>query len=119
MSVNVRVLKLRFVVFPRGPGGVGELREAGRNHFHLSWYLLVSVVTSYGQKPWGNFFVRRRYVRGARDYLGEVSSGRIRRNNKIRTGKLYREKSGGKTTKITPLQEDPKQQELGIGEGFF
>ena len=50
------------MAFSRGPGRFGELREAGRNYFHLSWYLSVSVVTSYGQKPsGGNFFVRRRY----------------------------------------------------------
>ena len=40
-SENVRVLKLRFFVFLGGPGGFREVREAGRNHFHLSWYLLV------------------------------------------------------------------------------
>ena len=38
-SVKNRVLKLRFLAFPEGPGGFRELREAGRNHFHLSWYL--------------------------------------------------------------------------------
>ena len=51
VSVNVRVQKFRFSAFPGGPGGFREVREAGRNHFHLSWYLSVSVVTSYGQKP--------------------------------------------------------------------
>ena len=51
-----RVLKPRFFTFPRGPGGCRELREAGRNHFHLPWYPLVRVVTSYGRKPsWGIF----------------------------------------------------------------
>ena len=35
--VTNRVLKLRFLAFSRGPGGFRELREAGRNHFHLSW----------------------------------------------------------------------------------
>ena len=39
LSEIVRVLKLRFLAFPQGPGGFRELREAGRNHFHLSWYL--------------------------------------------------------------------------------
>ena len=34
-----RVLKLMCLAFPGGPGGFRELREAGRNHFHLSWYL--------------------------------------------------------------------------------
>ena len=38
------------LAFPQGPGGFRELREAGRNHLHLSWYLLVPGVTSYGQK---------------------------------------------------------------------
>ena len=38
------------LAFPRGPGGFREPREAGRNHFHLSWYLLVPGVTSYDQK---------------------------------------------------------------------
>ena len=32
-----RVLKLRFLAFPGGPGGFEELRGAGRKHFHLSW----------------------------------------------------------------------------------
>ena len=51
-----RALKLRFLAFSRGPGGFRELREAGRNHFHLSWYLFVPGVTSYDQKPWGGTF---------------------------------------------------------------
>ena len=45
-----RVLKLSFLAFPEGPGGFRELREAGRNHLHLSWHLLVPGVTSYDQK---------------------------------------------------------------------
>ena len=45
-----RDLKLRFLAFSQGPGGFREVREAGRNHFHLSWYLLVPGVTSYDQK---------------------------------------------------------------------
>ena len=49
-SLKFRVLKLRFLAFVEGPGGFREVREAGRNHFHLSWYLSVSVVTSYDQK---------------------------------------------------------------------
>ena len=49
-SVKNRVLKLRFLAFPEGPGGFRELREAGRNHFHLSWYLLVPGITNYDQK---------------------------------------------------------------------
>ena len=47
--IKCRVLKLRFLAFSRGPGGFRELREAGRNHFHLSSYLTVSVVISYVQ----------------------------------------------------------------------
>ena len=54
--ITNRVLKLRFLPFSQGPGGFRELREAYRKHFHLSWYLLVPVVTSYDQKPWGGFF---------------------------------------------------------------
>ena len=46
-------LNSRFLAFFRVPGGLGELREADRNHFHLSWYLSVSVVRSYGQTPLG------------------------------------------------------------------
>ena len=46
-SENVRVLYNRFLAFSRGPGGFRELREAGRIHFHLSWYLSDYVVTSY------------------------------------------------------------------------
>ena len=38
-SVKYPVLNLRLLVLPKGPGGFRELREAGRNHFHLSWYL--------------------------------------------------------------------------------
>ena len=49
-SEIVRVLKLRFLAFPEGPGGFRELREVGRHHFHLSWYLLVPGITSYGPK---------------------------------------------------------------------
>ena len=46
-----------FLDFSRGLGGFRGLREAYRNHFHLSWYLSVPVVTSYSQKPsWGIFF---------------------------------------------------------------
>ncbi len=36
-----RVLKLRFLAFPEGPGGFRKVRKADRNHFHRSWYLLV------------------------------------------------------------------------------
>ena len=53
-SEHCRVLKLRCLAFLGGLGGFREVREAGRNHFHL--YLLVSVVTSYDQKPWGELF---------------------------------------------------------------
>ena len=49
-SVKCRILKRRFFAFPRGPGGFREVRGAGRNHFHLSWYLLEPGVTSYDQK---------------------------------------------------------------------
>ena len=38
-SLKIRVLKLRFLAFPEGRGGFREVREAGRNHFRLSWYL--------------------------------------------------------------------------------
>ena len=62
-SIKVRVLNNRCLAFPRGLGGVRELREACRNHFHLSWYLQVPVVTSYGQKrSWRDFFHRVRYL---------------------------------------------------------
>ena len=55
-SVKIRGLKRRFLAFTQGPGGFREVREASRNHFHLSWYLLVPGVTSYDQEPWGGFF---------------------------------------------------------------
>ena len=60
--VTFRILYNRVLAFSRGPGGFRELREAGRKHFHLSWYLLVPGVTSYDQKPWGegNLFYRLR-----------------------------------------------------------
>ena len=48
--------KTQLFSFSQDPAGFRKLWEAGRNHFHLSWYLLVSVVTSYGQKPWGELF---------------------------------------------------------------
>ena len=32
-----RVLKLRFLAFPGGPGGFREVREAARNHFRKSY----------------------------------------------------------------------------------
>ena len=54
--IQIRVHKLRLWAFSRGSGGFRELREAGRKHFHLSWYLSVPVVTSYGQKPLGGTF---------------------------------------------------------------
>ena len=37
--IEIRVVELRFLAFSRGYGGFRELREAGRKHFHLSWYL--------------------------------------------------------------------------------
>ena len=55
-SKNFRVRKLVFLAFPGGPGGFREVREAGRNHFHLSWYLIVPGITSYGQKTLGEVF---------------------------------------------------------------
>ena len=57
LSVKNLVLKLRFVAFPEGTGGFRELRGAGRNHFHLSWCLIVPGITSYGQKPWGQLII--------------------------------------------------------------
>ena len=54
--IKFRVQKPRFLFFSQGPGRFKELRGPGRKHFHLSWYLSVSVVTSYDQKPWGGFF---------------------------------------------------------------
>ena len=44
--LTFRVLKLRFLAFTEGPGGFRELREAGRNHFHLSWYLSVYLASA-------------------------------------------------------------------------
>ena len=54
ISVIFRLQKLRLLAFPGPPGGFRELREAGRNHLHLSWYLIVPGITSYGPKLWGN-----------------------------------------------------------------
>jgi len=39
LYIKHRVQKLRFLAFSRGPGGFRKLWEAGRNNFHLSWYL--------------------------------------------------------------------------------
>ena len=47
---HVRVQKLSFSVFPGGPEGFSEVRGAGRNHFRLSWYLIVPGITSYDPK---------------------------------------------------------------------
>ena len=56
--ITFRILKNKFLAFSRGPVGFRELREAYRKHFHLSWYLSVPVVMSYGQKSsWGGFFL--------------------------------------------------------------
>ena len=33
--------------FSGGPAGFRELREAYRNHFRVSWYLIVPGITSY------------------------------------------------------------------------
>ena len=44
---QIRFEFLRCLVVSKGPGRFREVREAGRNHFHLSWYLSVSAVTSY------------------------------------------------------------------------
>ena len=40
-SATFRVQKIRFLVFPGGPGGFREVREASRNNCHLSWYLIL------------------------------------------------------------------------------
>ena len=50
-SLKFRDLKLRFLAFSQGPGRFRKLREVDRNHFQLSWYLIVHGITSYGQKP--------------------------------------------------------------------
>ena len=49
------VLKCKFVTAYKDPGGFRELREACRNHCHLSWYLSDSMVPNYGSNPWGGF----------------------------------------------------------------
>ena len=46
LSQKNRSLKRRFLAFLGGPGGFRKLREAYRNHFHLSWYLLVPGIAS-------------------------------------------------------------------------
>ena len=51
LFVTFRVLWNRCLGFPGGPGGFTKLWEASRIHFHLSWYLLVPGITSYGPKP--------------------------------------------------------------------
>ena len=68
-SIGVRVLCVRLLAVCRGPEVFRELREAYRKRFHLSWYLLVSGVTSYGQKSslGGIFF----YVYGIRKQTGK------------------------------------------------
>ena len=88
--MNFRVLKLRFLFFSRGPGGFRELREAGRNHFHLSWYLSVPVVTSYGQKPsWGDFFKPSTVGPFQRLYKALQNRNFINRDLSLTTGRVY------------------------------
>ena len=55
-SEKNRVLKLMILAFSQGPAGFRELREAGRNHFHLSWYLIVPGIMTYDQNPPGETF---------------------------------------------------------------
>ena len=50
--IKIRVLKQWILICFRGSGGIRELREASRNHFHLSWYLSNAVVTGYSQKAY-------------------------------------------------------------------
>lgn len=47
-----RILKSRLLAFSPGAGGFRKLREACRNHFHLSCCLSGAVVTIYSQKPY-------------------------------------------------------------------
>ena len=58
-SRNIRALKLRFLAFPGGPGGFRKVREAGRNHFHLSWDLIVIEpgITNLWPKILGGMFL--------------------------------------------------------------
>jgi len=49
-SLQVQVLYIRLFAFSRGPEGFRQVRGHGMVNFHLSWYLLVSVMTGYGQK---------------------------------------------------------------------
>ena len=60
-SAKFRILKLKFLAVPRGPGGFGEVREAGRNHFHLSWYISVPGITLWPKIFLGDLFCRLRY----------------------------------------------------------
>ena len=55
-SQTIQDLYKRFLVYSRGPEGFRELREAGRNHFHISWYLLMPGIMSYDQKPLRELF---------------------------------------------------------------
>ena len=45
--IKCLILKHCCFAFFQGPGGFREVREAGRNHFHLSWYLSDAAVTSH------------------------------------------------------------------------
>ena len=56
--IKIQLLNLSFCCFSRGSWRV-ELRKAGMNHFHLSWYLILPWITSYGQQPWGICFCYR------------------------------------------------------------
>jgi len=64
--VTVRVPEHRFSFFSWGPEGFREVRGAGRNHFHLSWYFSNSAVPG-GQKPWEDLLPSTVAFRGASD----------------------------------------------------
>ena len=66
-----QVMKHSVWAFTRG---FRKVREACRNHFHLSWYLSVPVVTSDGPKPsWGEFLLSiticRAFSRAIQGYM--------------------------------------------------
>ena len=42
----VAIIYNRLFAFSQGPGGFRELRDPGRNHSHLAWYLSDTVSTS-------------------------------------------------------------------------
>ena len=67
------------LLFPQVLKGLRELRKAGRNHIHLSWYVSDAVVTRYKVFPLYIFgFNTSGVMLGLRVLIGKGRSGMLR-----------------------------------------